>query len=524
MMLQQALRPVQKSASRILLAGANAAADLKDVPEVQPGATTVPGLPGIQFPEPSFAGSGRLAAQLPAPLAAEQAMGMAPLGNHHWRLESRWPSAMQDWLEQAPEAFEDPALSEQQPESPAVAEDSSAAGSPFCLGQASLWHLNQGLPVGTMFCPVFWPVTFVPDMPPQEAVPQQPAAREGADAALDSVLEGIMEGIQMPSRTAASRRQRRRQRTAASPEEVPEAAADSLQQEKQEQLAPAKEEGVPDMLWPSTPESTPPCSPRQSPMAVMQFDWGMSPLQLDPLQVEADECERLLRQLSEDSGARAAVLQQVTGRMWQLASTQSGCRVVQKALEVADTQERVLLALQLQGHVREACSSPHANHVLQKCIELMPAERMEFVLQELKGHAIAASRHRYGCRVLERLIEHCSSSQTEALVDEVLTGAAQLCRHTFGNFVVQHILVHGLEEQRHKVADILGADIQRLARHRVASHVVRCALVHCAQEDRSQLALAMSADAAEFADLAHHHCGSFVVREMKRAGGSGKRH
>mmetsp|Transcript_56361 Transcript_56361/g.175040 ORF Transcript_56361/g.175040 Transcript_56361/m.175040 type:complete len:316 (+) Transcript_56361:55-1002(+) len=210
----------------------------------------------------------------------------------------------------------------------------------------------------------------------------------------------------------------------------------------------------------------------------------------------------------------------VNGRVWALAQDPCGSRRVQQALEeAADDQERAGLAMELRGHVLEALQCPHANHVLQKCIELMPADRVQFVLAELKGHAVGAARHRYGCRVLERLIEHCSSSQTAGLVDEVLAGAQQLCRHTFGNFVIQHILVHGMADQRQKVASVLCADVQRLARHRVASHVVRCALVHCSPKDRQTLALAMSADAGEFADLAHHHCGSFVVREMKRADG-----
>mmetsp|Transcript_24291 Transcript_24291/g.64115 ORF Transcript_24291/g.64115 Transcript_24291/m.64115 type:complete len:291 (-) Transcript_24291:41-913(-) len=205
------------------------------------------------------------------------------------------------------------------------------------------------------------------------------------------------------------------------------------------------------------------------------------------------------------------------GNVWRLSRDPEGCRRVQSALEdAADDAARAALAQELRGHIWQAIRCRHANHVLQKCIELMPPDRLSFVLTEMKGHTVNAARHRYGCRVLERLIEHCPSWQTDDLVEELLVAASQLCRHTFGNFVIQHVLEHGTPLQRQRIAEVLHADVQRLARHRVASHVVRSALVHCSPDDRQRLVDAMQADAGELSDLAHHHCGSFVVREMRR--------
>eukprot|EP00930_Biecheleria_cincta_P057119 TRINITY_DN43103_c0_g1_i1.p1 TRINITY_DN43103_c0_g1~~TRINITY_DN43103_c0_g1_i1.p1 ORF type:complete len:658 (-),score=138.54 TRINITY_DN43103_c0_g1_i1:89-2062(-) len=304
----------------------------------------------------------------------------------------------------------------------------------------------------------------------------------------------------------------------------------------------------PGQLWPPTPDLTPSNSPRLGHLVspdqnfMIPGAWHLQPSSLgerisnqfssiaahleEPVDVqeaaisgeEAEACEKMISQL-EDSEQRLFVMEQLTSTAWSMACTPGGTRVVQKALEVSDTSERLALAQQLEGHVKDAFASPHANHVLQKCIELMPPERIQFVLAEMQGHAVVAARHRYGCRVLERLLEHCPTEQTAPLVEEVLVGAAQLCRHTFGNFVVQHVLEHGTAPQRHAVVDVIYADIQRLARHRVASHVVRCALKHSDPEDRLRLVQAIRANPAELADLAHHHCGSFVVREMRRAEG-----
>mmetsp|Transcript_86920 Transcript_86920/g.223785 ORF Transcript_86920/g.223785 Transcript_86920/m.223785 type:complete len:624 (-) Transcript_86920:472-2343(-) len=381
----------------------------------------------------------------------------------------------------------------------------------------------------------------------------------------------------LPGRTGASRRQRRKQRSAllsVARESVPQldqapatpAAAISdhvsdhreaasgaatlvVEAEHEASLqsglpllhVEAAEDSGPSMLWPPTPESSPQTSPRFGTEKVFEMDFVLplpampqddswaaqaSPMaspQALPMAVSAAQlgdasCESMVMQLAAgDASAKTALLSWLAnGALWPLATTPAGCRVVQKALEVSEGQEQVALVEQMKGHVREASTSPHANHVLQKCIELMPPDRLNFVIQEMRGHSVNAARHRYGCRVLERLIEHCPSWQTDELVEELLVGVSQLCRHTFGNFVIQHVLEHGTQSQKQRVCEVLFSDVQRLARHRVASHVVRSALVHCNLDDRQRLMSAMRADAGELSDLAHHHCGSFVVREMRR--------
>jgi len=227
------------------------------------------------------------------------------------------------------------------------------------------------------------------------------------------------------------------------------------------------------------------------------------------------ECDVLLRQLdADDLSERKQAIKSVTELAWPLAASTAGCRVVQHALDLATDSERVTLAEQLKGRVVEALMCPHANHVLQKCVELLPAESLQFVIDEMHDHVVVAARHRYGCRVLERLIER--AWQTESLVDDVLADTNQLCRHPFGNFVVQHVLKLGTARQKRSIVGTLHADIQRLARHRVASHVVRCALVNASEEDRQLLIGALTADPEDLADLAHHHCGSYVVRQLRK--------
>lgn len=465
----------------------------------------------------------------------------------------------------------------------------------FTPQQEGMWHMMAPVPfsgMGMVPMNFFLPIIVQPALaaggagcdqgagePHQQfgqvlLVPQQvaPACDMTAAASPSSNSFAATGAQQAPvlagtGRTGASRRQRKRLRANAAAESqrqsgmqpAANAAASELllggghgrsaAQPATNAAAPVQapeSEPEPTILWPSTPESTPPSSPRaMEAWAAAVLDssmeaWSLttagsafdmpvwqagtdalantnySAVPTSPMDDEkAAEYSHLLQQLS-DASQRPAIMDWVTTEAWPLASSPGGCRVVQKALEVADGPRRMAVAEQLHGRVWEASLSPHANHVLQKCVEVLPPDRIDFVISEMRGHAVAAARHRYGCRVLERVIEHCPAEQTEELVQEVLSGASQLCRHTFGNFVIQHILEHGTQAQRHSVAEVLHADIQRLARHRVASYVVRSALAHCAPEDRQWLVQTMKADAMELADLTHHHCGSFVVREMRR--------
>lgn len=547
------LRPVQKSASRLLLAGTHAAVEVTDhgtpleVQQQPPVAVTWNGMTNDLQPRQ-----------------------MNVLAQPLWQGTARWPHAVENLLAQGSGGSQSSSLEQDESEAKEDLHDASQLQDGQLsseTGAQCMWPVEAHAVFPPGAC--VWPAIFMTsdgcfsagfpvagvahsDVTTQPPIQQQPAPSGEARLNTTQLPVEASSGSSSPRavlRTAASRKQRRRLKAAAEgreDKEMPQQKAPALPglvagpRACEAPLSPGPlemaESCEPQQLWPPTPESTPPCTPREVPnAAVPNFCafpgvWQItmpnvtiaeqSYPQVDLLEEipdeEAQACELMIAQL-EEASTRAEALELLGLRAWEMSCSAAGTRVVQKALEVADTPERVALAEQLQGHVKEAFASPHANHVLQKCIELIPPERLSFLLAEMHGSAVAAARHRYGCRVLERLLEHCPSEQTAPLIEEVLSGAPQLCRHTFGNFVVQHILEHGTPEQKHQVVEVIHSDIQRLARHRVASHVVRCALKHSAPEDRQRLVQAIRKDPADLSDLAHHHCGSFVVREMRRS-------
>jgi len=219
---------------------------------------------------------------------------------------------------------------------------------------------------------------------------------------------------------------------------------------------------------------------------------------------------------SRDAQQKHTSLRKVLDATWPMALSRHGCRIVQAALDAADSQTRFMIADSFRSRVREALKSPHANHVLQRCVAVLPPDHIRFVISEMEGYVKEIARHPFGCRVLERIIEHCPQAQTEGLAQEVIADALDLSRHPYGNYVVQHILEHGTTEHRHLVAKNLMPAVRVLARHKIASNVVEKVLTYCEENQREQLKQRIVGNPQELASLEHSNYGSFVVKELKR--------
>lgn len=220
---------------------------------------------------------------------------------------------------------------------------------------------------------------------------------------------------------------------------------------------------------------------------------------------------------STDRAHMQQIIKWLQGNVLMLALSKHGCRVVQKALEVADNLARDRLFAELEPHVMELCDSPHGNHVLTKLVEIMPTAGLRPIIERLQGQDPAiVARHRFGCRVLERLIEHCSEAEIGQLIDQIVAKSEMLCRHVYGNFVIQHMLEQGSPARRKFILNQLLPRLPYLAMHRTASHVVQRALAYGDQEDLYQLinALLSGKSPNSFIEVARSHYGSFVVYQL----------
>jgi pumilio RNA-binding family len=221
-------------------------------------------------------------------------------------------------------------------------------------------------------------------------------------------------------------------------------------------------------------------------------------LDSDPIAVseDADLSMKVLNLLeSKDKVKKSSVLGWIRPAALQLALSAHGCRIVQKAFDVACGDEKRGLAIKLHGHVRELLESQHGNHVLQKCIEVLPPQSVQFIVDELEFWPmswVGVAKHRFGCRVIERLLEHCPEDMTAPLTDAVVSDASALARHPYGNYVVQHVLEYGTDVHRKSlISALVDTGIAFLAQHRIASNVIESALGRVCSADQQTIGLAL---------------------------------
>jgi hypothetical protein len=201
------------------------------------------------------------------------------------------------------------------------------------------------------------------------------------------------------------------------------------------------------------------------------------------------------RQIAEmtamlNSGGEEAsrALTEMKGQIKTLAFEETGCRLVQLAVQVSEQKLAAELVEELHGSVRCAVASPHGNYVIGKIIEVMPVELTRFVAGELRGISMDTARHRYGCRIMCRLLEHSATDElTVAMVDEALDGVGDLCRHCFGHHVVESTLEHGLTRQKRKIIAALLTELPLggSPSARNFMYVLRKAVLHCEAPDKA---------------------------------------
>ncbi|CAE7302602.1 pum [Symbiodinium sp. CCMP2456] len=211
---------------------------------------------------------------------------------------------------------------------------------------------------------------------------------------------------------------------------------------------------------------------------------------------------------------RGEELAQLQGHVWALSQDKKGCRLVQKALEVAG-RETAAIAAELSGHILEAIKHPEANYVVQKAITQLSVGGSGFIVEEIMGSAVAVAKNRMGCRIFCRLLEFCSTNpKVGHLVDELLADVSDLCCHSFAHHVIQSILEHGEERHKHVIAQTLVADVVRFAQHKNTSYLIEKVMTLCTCSEQDQAAMVCALDFKRLLFLAKTQYGRHVAKTM----------
>lgn len=230
----------------------------------------------------------------------------------------------------------------------------------------------------------------------------------------------------------------------------------------------------------------------------------------------------VMAQIDEGGEVCNAALESLFGTVKILSFDKHGCRLVQKAIESAETDVAVSFAHEMKGCIREAARNPHANFVIQRIIEVLPATSTKFIVEELLDCVMEVAQHRTGCRVICRVIEHSHVADTTAeLFNRIISGTLVLSRHVFGHYVVQSLLEHGTIEQRHRIAGTLQGCLLQESQNRSSKYVIESAIQFCSPEDKQNMLQEIIGLRDNLMKLVDDENGYYVLRAIVQIFGDG---
>jgi len=141
--------------------------------------------------------------------------------------------------------------------------------------------------------------------------------------------------------------------------------------------------------------------------------------------------------------------------MLKLTKSKYGCRVIQKAFEFAERDQRNLLVSELKNqNVMALIQDQNANHVIQRCLDTLDYQQTLFITKRVIQKLDTLCVHAYGCRVIQKVLLIASAKEQSKIIKFIVfeeDNFHQYILDQFGNYLIQSIMA--LEEAGEKPAD-----------------------------------------------------------------------
>uniref|UniRef100_A0A0D9WF06 PUM-HD domain-containing protein n=1 Tax=Leersia perrieri TaxID=77586 RepID=A0A0D9WF06_9ORYZ len=176
------------------------------------------------------------------------------------------------------------------------------------------------------------------------------------------------------------------------------------------------------------------------------------------------------------------------GSVLSISCQMYGCRVIQKAVEFADLDQKIQITRELNNDIMKCIHDQNANHVVQKCIEHVPQQFIQFFLEGIYGHVVELSVHPYGCRVIQRILEYFNDPLIhEIFLKEIIEDVYYMAQDPFANYVVQHILQHGNPLARSAIVEKFHGNIITMCKQKHSSNVIEKCLVFGSYDEKQKI-------------------------------------
>ncbi|XP_068649784.1 uncharacterized protein [Aristolochia californica] len=204
---------------------------------------------------------------------------------------------------------------------------------------------------------------------------------------------------------------------------------------------------------------------------------------------------------------------EVVGRIYQMAKDQHGCRFLQRKFTEGTPEDVQKIFIEIVDHIVELMTDPFGNYLVQKLLEVCDEDQQMQILRSITqkdGDLIKISCDMHGTRAVQKVIETLKTpEQTSIVVSSLKPGIVTLIKDMNGNHVAQRCLQHLMLEYREFLFDAATAHCVELATDRHGC----CVLQKCLQNsDREQSNRLMAEITSNALVLSQDPFGNYVVQ------------
>eukprot|EP00899_Mesostigma_viride_P004092 jgi/Mesvir1/13684/Mv02120-RA.1 len=212
------------------------------------------------------------------------------------------------------------------------------------------------------------------------------------------------------------------------------------------------------------------------------------------------------------SSAKYISLEDVQGRIYQIAKDQHGCRFLQKKFDEGGEREVEIIFREIVDHVVELMTDPFGNYLVQKLLLCCNASQRHEVLLQVcgAGELINISLDMHGTRAVQRLVETLSpGEQTRMVIRALRPGVVTLIKDLNGNHVIQRCLQTLSPQDSGFIFDAAAAHCVEISTHRHGCCVLQRCVDHATGAEQQRLLQQIAANALV---LAQDPFGNYVVQ------------
>jgi len=220
----------------------------------------------------------------------------------------------------------------------------------------------------------------------------------------------------------------------------------------------------------------------------------------------------------DDVAYQYETLEQIMGKVAEVARDQVGCRFLQKKFDDGGAAAIDVVFQEILDNILDLMTDPFGNYLIQKMLDRCSEEQRLQVLKATSsdGDLIKAALNTHGTRAVQKLIETLTSrEQTELVVSTLSPGVVNLIRDLNGNHVIQRCLQRMSPIEAQFIYDAACEHCHDIATHRHGC----CVLQRCIDfSTNQQRRILVENIAAHSLPLSQDPFGNYVVQYVLELG------